>query len=80
MRSKATGMRVTDVDGVDIAEMEANARLIAAAPEMLEALTGLLALNNEHSPFGGEFYQDRLDRAWDAARAAISKATGADHA
>jgi hypothetical protein len=58
----------------------ANARLIAAAPDLLEALNSLVALNNEHSPFGGEFYQDRLDRAWDAALAAIARATGGDHA
>ena len=55
--------------------MEANARLIAAAPDMLAALQGLLALNDNYAPFGGEFYQDRIDRAWDIARAAIAKST-----
>ncbi len=44
--------------------------------KLVEALEGLVALNNDHSPFGGEFYQDRLDRAWDRARAALSLAKG----
>lgn len=57
-------------------EAEANARLIAAAPDLLAAVQKLMALNNEHAPFGGEFYQDRLDCAWDAARAALAKAEG----
>lgn len=46
----------------------ANARLIAAAPELLTALTGLLANLTE-----GDFISEtRID----AARAAIAKATG----
>lgn len=42
---------------------EANARLIAAAPELLEALKGVLAV------------ADRKTNEFDAARAAIAKAT-----
>ena len=47
---------------------EANASLIATAPELLEALEGLMALESRGRlmPIG---------REWDAARAAISKAT-----
>lgn len=45
-------------------EAEANARLIAAAPEMLEALEGILAIT------------DRDHAAWNKARAAIAKAKG----
>lgn len=49
------------------AEMfEANARLIAAAPEMLEALKLLMTAHGE-----------QLDLAFQAAQEAISKATGA---
>lgn len=50
-------------------EAEANARLIAAAPELLEALENLLAVNEGE---GGTRY-----RAQDIARAAIAKAKGA---
>ena len=58
------------------AECEANARLVAAAPDLLEALRKLMALNDNRGTFGGELYQDRVDRAWDEARAALAKAEG----
>jgi len=53
-----------------VARQEANARLIAAAPEMLEALRGLLdpATNED-----GAWYR----QAREAARAALAKATEA---
>lgn len=57
-------------------EERANARLSAAAPELLEALVSVMGLQDNTSPFGGELQQDRIDRALDAARAAIAKATG----
>lgn len=44
----------------------ANARLITAAPDLLEALKELVAVPNKHRP----------DRVWDEARAAIAKAEG----
>ena len=44
----------------------ANARLIAAAPELLAALQACLAVPNKNRP----------DYIWDDARAAIAKATG----
>lgn len=58
---------------------EANARLIAAAPELLEALKGL---DEAYCRAGAELtkeerHEDRLRLI--AARAAISKATGATH-
>lgn len=50
-------------------EREANARLIVAAPDLLEALRTILAIEEDHGdPTGPE---------WDAARAAFYKATGA---
>lgn len=55
------------------AQQEANARLIAAAPELMEALQGLVAVLDRqlHSPHAAE-RASPLGRA----RAAIAKATG----
>ena len=54
---------------MDTLSAEANARLIAAAPELLQALDALVANLSE-----GDFISEsRID----AARAAIAKATGA---
>lgn len=39
--------------------------------EQADALRSLVALNDNYSPFGGEMYQDRIDRAWERARAAL---------
>ena len=52
-----------------IAEGKANARLIAAAPELLAALYGLLFKAPDAT---GEAH----DALWNAARAAYAKATG----
>lgn len=65
-------------------QARANAHLISAAPELLEALQVLMNLNDNHGlnfqkqefGFGGEMYQDRIDRAWTRARTAIAKAKG----
>ena len=44
----------------------------AAEKERLrDALSMLISMSDNHSPFGGEIYQDRVDRAWDNARAAL---------
>jgi hypothetical protein len=62
----------TDVAG-DYAEIEANARLIAAAPELLEALVrceGLIAM------FPGADKPDLVREILRRARAAIAKAEG----
>jgi hypothetical protein len=52
------------VTAQDLPEQEANARLISAAPELLEALKAVIAIS------------DRSHDAWDAAKAAIAKAEG----
>lgn len=56
--------------------MLANARLIAAAPELLEALRGMLALDEEHHQRG--HCDDDVCAEVRKARAAIAKATGCD--
>lgn len=54
-------------------EAVANARLIAAAPELLEALEEVMSM------LGSELVKDTLGYEWhDKARAAIAKATGSD--
>ena len=55
------------IRGRTIGEQEANARLIAAAPELLGALQAMLNITDFH-----ELYGNTTDRA----RAAIAKATG----
>lgn len=51
---------------------EANARLIAAAPELLEALKDLIGW----VPGGVHFHTDAPQKAVERASAAIAKATG----
>jgi hypothetical protein len=68
-----------DCDDIDADTLEANARLIAAAPELLEALIALL--NVESAALHGartSAANDGLDVLYHfaAARAAIAKATG----
>lgn len=62
------------IDGIDEDELVANARLIAAAPDILEALKGLLADIQDYqriNNLGGE------DNHWQViARVAIAKAEG----
>ncbi len=55
-------------------ELDANARLIAAAPELLEALKRLLAFVEEHTEAGEVIPPHTMEH--DRARAAIAKATG----
>tara|TARA_R110000868_G_scaffold267260_1_gene526551 strand:+ start:204 stop:764 length:561 start_codon:yes stop_codon:yes gene_type:complete len=65
---------------------EANARLIASSPELLEALREQesaeqwIADNDESDPFFEETYKHMLNAARDSRRAAIAKATGKESA
>lgn len=57
----------------------ANARLIAASPELLEALKGLVQINEQHNEAVGKIIKKPLtwkDSYLDAARSAIAKAEG----
>jgi hypothetical protein len=47
----------------------------ARIAQLKDALTLLIELNDNHSPFGGEMYQDRIERTWGAARAALKEST-----
>ena len=61
-------------------EQSANARLIAAAPELLEALKAMLEVHGvrqEHANASVEIPQSWVDLS-DVARTAIAKATGGE--
>lgn len=60
------------VGNVSVARREADARLIAAAPELLEAVAGLLAILRDNE------LDDPLDTRIRHASAAIAKATGSE--
>ena len=70
--SLAAKMRVASID--DEPEARANARLIAAAPELLEALKQLLRQVDESG--NGDASDFGWPSATHAARAAIAKAEG----
>lgn len=84
MRASAAGREIitSEVSPVDVcvlshfnksaAEIDANARLIAAAPDLLEALENLLCLYKMGKP---NHFGDNLQPVIDA-KAAIAKATG----
>lgn len=60
------GGSLAEIDGSFVQEQQANTKLIAAAPELLEALQDALHAHDKH----GEHSE------WDFARAAIAKALG----
>ena len=68
-------------------ESAANCRLIAAAPELLEALRLMIAIHDEPAGFAGKYgkaldaaiaqQKEKIDARLKVARDAIAKATGA---
>ena len=64
---------------IDDAENEANARLIAAAPDLLAALKQIMeweGYDHEAGYYPGEDTEQRASEVWNDAKAAIAKATG----
>lgn len=64
---------VATIHGAEAHQQKPNVRLIAAAPDMLEALKGLYETG---APEGLALTANDLHRRFEAARAAIAKATG----
>lgn len=69
------GPIVCDIDGDD-AEAEANARLIAAAPDLLSACDGIVGMLYRDKHGHEAIDVDRYKRAEAACRAAVAKARG----
>ena len=69
---------VTTFDGVGIARVidDDDARLIAAAPQMLEVLEELVELKDRRHSLPVEIYQSAREKAWERCRAAIAAAKG----
>ena len=81
--SEYAGSPVCEVYGAEDDDCVANARLIAAAPELLEALKGVLdsyeaylAINESKPESHWDEYDYMMIPKWRAAQAAIKKATG----
>lgn len=58
------------------ARLELGVILDKAADEierLREALRSLIQLNDNYSFFGGELYQDRIEKTWDKARTALKE-------
>ena len=72
----ACDLQVIQMTNEAIAQIEANARLIAAAPELLEALLPIEGLFREFVGKVDEAWFDRFAKVQFEARAAIAKALG----
>ena len=70
-------LRDTEVE--TIAERRANAHLIAAAPELLEALKHVVAAERAFIEDTSAAWDDEVGKAVIAAEAAIAKAEGRSH-
>jgi len=62
-------LRYADLSYADLHRIATE--LAAENKRLRDTLSMLVSMSDNHSPFGGEIYQDRVDRAWDSARAAL---------
>lgn len=69
-------LRIAVVLGYDNEETQANARLIAAAPELLEAVQALIDWNEAQTKLSFYDRMEQFNAAMDKARAAIAKVKG----
>lgn len=61
------------------AQLEAEAKLVeceARLGKAVDALKRLVSLNEDYSPFGGELFQDRVERTWQKARTTLAEIEG----
>ena len=72
---KASSVGGDVVNNLTAEETQANAHLIAAAPELLEALVSVLEIANRYAAKGGTLGGRYNDDEMNKARAAIAKAT-----
>ena len=70
------GINVIFRNGLEFTKAEANARLIAAAPELLLACEGVLGVLNHGTPTKEDGTPNTHWKHIDIIRAAIAKATG----
>ena len=60
-------------------EMEAYQSQLAAEAKLakaVEVLEGIIRLDEDYSPFGGELMQDRVERTWTNARTTLAELKG----
>jgi hypothetical protein len=80
MSDKELVKRLLDFDKVTVGDARDAAlrieALTAERAKAVEALRELVQLNDDYSPFGGEMFQDRINRTWDRARAIIAEIEG----
>jgi hypothetical protein len=70
LRSPHGGNWLTDLAADRIEQL--NEKLAKA----VEALDRLVALNDDYSPFAGEFFHDRVERTWQTARTTLAELKG----
>ena len=73
------GYLIADCSGATVVgydEAKANARLIAAAPDLLAACRALCAAYDNGEAIGGEMAWEQVDDSWALAKDAIAKAEG----